>query len=303
MIFAYLVTAKDQDTRIDTFLVAQRELALSRNQAQRLIQRAGVEVNGKKPRKTGLKLKVGDMVRVHLPQPREHQIQAEDIPLCILYEDVDLLVLDKPAGMVVHPAPGHYSGTLVNALLKHCGELPAMGDPLRPGIVHRLDKDTSGLLIVSKTKRAYRGLVKQLKLHLVNRTYQALVKGRVKIATGVVTAPIGRNLNNRKKMAVVASGKRAVTHFRVLEKFPAHSLLELKLETGRTHQIRVHLSYMGHPIVGDVIYGGNRGKSGIGRQALHAIRLEFVHPISGEELSFFSPLPPDMEELLAKLRS
>ncbi len=302
MISEFIVTPSNENSRIDVFLVAQKELALSRSQAQKLIRRARVRINGKKPRKAGLKVKVGDKVQVHLPQPREYQIQAEAIPISIVYEDPELIVIDKPAGMVVHPAPGHCSGTLVNALLHHCGPLPEISGPLRPGIVHRLDKDTSGLLAVSKTERAYRSLVKQLKAHLVNRIYQALVKGNIKVAAGVIDAPIGRNPVNRKKMAVVSSGKRAISHFRVLEKYPGYSLLAVELETGRTHQIRVHLAYMGYPVVGDMIYGKCKDKSRIQRQALHAARLEFTHPASGEHLSFFSPLPADMKELVAKLQ-
>lgn len=303
MVFEFIVTPTNENTRIDIFLGAQRELALSRSQAQRLIQRDRVHVNGKKPQKTGLRLKVGDRVRVHLPQPPQCHIEPEAIPISIIYEDPELIVVDKPAGMVVHPAPGHRTGTLVNALLYHCGSLPEISGPLRPGIVHRLDKNTSGLLVVSKTEQTYRALVKQLKAYLVNRTYLALVRGNIKVAAGVVEAPIGRNPINRKKMAVVSDGKRAITHFKVLEKYPGYSFLELKLETGRTHQIRVHLAYMGYPVVGDMIYGKCKDNSGIKRQALHAARLEFAHPTSGKQLSFCSPLPADMNKLIVKLRN
>lgn len=302
MIFEYIVTPSNENTRIDVFLAAQKELALSRNQAHKLIQDAKVQINDEGAKKTGLKLKAGDRVWVHLPQPRSYQIQAEAIPISIVFEDRELIVVDKPAGMVVHPAPGHYSGTLVNALLYHCGRLPDSGGNLRPGIVQRLDKDTSGLLVVAKTEKAYWDLIRQLKSHLVKRIYLALVKGNVGILKGIIDAPIARHPIRRKKMAVVGGGKRAITHFRILEKYPGYTFLEVQLETGRTHQIRVHLAYMGNPVIGDALYGRDKGQSGIQRQALHAARLDFTHPTSGRELSFSSPLPADMKRLLDELQ-
>jgi len=204
---------------------------------------------------------------------------------------------------VVHPAPGHYSGTLVNALLHHCGhELTGIGGVLRPGIVHRLDKDTSGLLVVAKTERSHRALVAQLKSRQVNRIYLALVKGTIRVPAGIVDAPLGRHPSQRKKMAVVAGGKEAVTHFRVLERFPGYTFLEVKLQTGRTHQIRVHLAHIGHPVVGDPVYGKGKNNLGLKRQALHAAKLSFVHPVTGREVTFSSPLPPDFQAALNELR-
>ncbi|MGI6143238.1 MAG: RluA family pseudouridine synthase [bacterium] len=289
-------------TRLDLFLAAQEELDLSRAQAQKLIQNGAVAINGKEPAKAGQKLKEGDRVQVLLPEPRVYQVRAEAIPLSIVYEDAELLVVDKPAGMVVHPAPGHYSGTLVNALLHHCGDLAGIGGVLRPGIVHRLDKDTSGLLVVAKTEKTHRNLVAQMKSRKVNRTYLALAKGNIAIPAGIIDAPIGRHPIDRKKMAVTGNGKEAVTHFRVLERFPGYTFLEIKLHTGRTHQIRVHLAYIGYPVVGDPVYGRGKDSLGLERQALHAARLCFTHPATGHEMTFTSPLPADIEGALNKLR-
>lgn len=303
-LFEFTIDHEAASARLDVFLAAQEELDLSRAQAQKLIQNGSVTINGKEPAKAGQKLKEGDRVQVLLPEAREYQLSPETIPLSIVYEDKDLLVVDKPAGMVVHPAPGHYSGTLVNALLHHCGEeLTGIGGVLRPGIVHRLDKDTSGLLVVAKTEQSHRHLVAQMKSRQVNRIYLALVKGNLAVASGVVDAPIGRHPVQRKRMAVIGSGKEAVTHFRVLEAFPGYTLLEVRLHTGRTHQIRVHLAHIGHPVVGDPVYGRGRDNLGLERQALHAAQLSFTHPATGQGLTFVSPLPPDIRAALTKLRT
>ena len=235
------------------------------------------------------------------PPARPLDAQPEDIPLCIVYEDDALLVVDKPRGMVVHPAAGNEQGTLVNALLAHCGSsLSGINGVLRPGIVHRIDKDTSGLLVVAKTDAAHLGLSAQLAAHSMEREYRAVVHGRLRESEGVIDAPLARHPVHRKKMAVVPGGRRAVTHYRVLEQFPRFCYLSCRLETGRTHQIRVHMASIGHPLAGDPLYGPARGLS-IGGQCLHAAVLGFTHPVTGEFLRFVSPLPDYFEALLKKL--
>jgi 23S rRNA pseudouridine1911/1915/1917 synthase len=270
----------------------------SRSRLARLIAEGHVRVDGRTaaPR---LKMKSGEAVEVALaPRPADSAFEAEAIALAIVHEDDDLAVIDKPAGLVVHPGSGNWAGTMLNALLHHAPEVKALP---RAGIVHRLDKDTSGLLVVAKTERAQLALVRQLQARTAKRTYLALARGVVK-AHGSVDAPIGRHPVQRTRMAVVATGKPAVTHYRVRERFAAHTLLECALETGRTHQIRVHLASIGHPIEGDATYAG-RGKRLFHRQALHAWKLAFVHPGSGKAVAFESPLPADFEALLAELRS
>jgi 23S rRNA pseudouridine1911/1915/1917 synthase len=270
----------------------------SRTRLAKLIEEGHVRVDGE-TRGVRHKVKSGETVEVALvPRPAEEGFRAEEIPLRIVHEDDDLLVIDKPAGLVVHPGSGNWAGTMLNALLHHA---PGAEHLPRAGIVHRLDKDTSGLLVVAKNEAAQLALVRQLQARTVKRTYLALARGRID-RPGSVDAPIGRHPVHRTRMAVVASGKPAVTHFRALEKFPAHTLIECRLETGRTHQIRVHLASIGHPLEGDAVYAG-RAPRIFERQALHAWKLAFVHPVSGEEVAFESQMPEDFRALLERLRA
>jgi 23S rRNA pseudouridine1911/1915/1917 synthase len=297
--------------RLDRFL-AENLPELSRSQLKKLIDDGRALLNGK-PVKAGAKLKGGEKLVVSLPEPTPTEAVSEEIPLNILYEDHLLVVVDKPAGMVVHPAPGHYQGTLVNALLHHCKDLSGIGGELRPGIVHRLDKDTSGVMVATKNDTAHNHLARQFKDHSIKRCYVALVHGLWPENRGTVDSPIGRHPTQRKKMSSASrTGRRAVTHWRVLQRFEQDrlTLVELTLETGRTHQIRVHLSEMQRPLVGDPVYG-NAGRTrsikdpelrrliaDLGRQALHARLLGFIHPESGARLEFSSPLPEDMQAIL-----
>lgn len=273
----------------------------SRTQVQEWIKAGAVTVNGR-PAKPNYKLSAGDEIAIDIPEPEAAVIGAEPIPLDVAYEDGDVIVINKPRGMVVHPAPGHYSGTVVNALMYHCKDLSGINGVLRPGIVHRIDKDTSGLLMAAKNDLAHASLAAQLKAHTVTRKYIALVHGNVPHDRGTVDAPIGRDPKDRKMFTVTDRGsKHAVTHFAVMERFGDYTLLELQLETGRTHQIRVHMKYIGHPLAGDPVYG--RSKTiGLGGQALHAAVLGFKHPRTGEHLQFEAPIPADMERELDILR-
>ncbi|MDQ0339249.1 23S rRNA pseudouridine1911/1915/1917 synthase [Caldalkalibacillus uzonensis] len=284
--------------RIDKFLAEESE-GWSRSQIQSWIKEGRVTVNGQ-PVKVNYKLTENDHVVLRVPPPQEVDIKPEPMDLDIVYEDEDVLVVNKPRGLVVHPAPGHYSGTLVNGLLAHCTDLSGINGVLRPGIVHRIDKDTSGLLMVAKNDRAHLSLAKQLSGHRVIRKYVALVHGQVGPGSGTINAPIGRDPHNRQRMAVVAGGKPAVTHFEVIQRFTRYSLIECRLETGRTHQIRVHMKYIGHPLAGDPVYGPAKTLP-IDGQALHAKVLGFEHPSSGEQMIFDSPLPQDMEQLINSL--
>lgn len=299
--------------RLDRF-VAERMPELSRTRVAQLVEEGHVLLNGERPRKSE-SLEPGDRVDVTLPPPVPTAVEAEPIPLDIVYEDADLLVVDKPAGLVVHPAAGHRTGTLVNALLHHVSDLSGIGGELRPGIVHRLDKDTSGLLVVAKHDQAHRRLSRALKKREVKRIYLAACWGHVDEAV-TVDAPVGRSPGDRKRMAVVKSGRRAVTHLRRLERWRAADLLRVELETGRTHQIRIHLAHLGHPVVGDELYGrgGHRGISGpdrqwaamlesrVPRQFLHAAELHFAHPRTGEPRRFQSPLPAQLAAAAAWAR-
>ncbi len=286
-----LVSENDVSSRIDKFISENIE-ELTRSAVQNIIENGGVSVLGKAVKKN-YKLRVGDLVLVNIPEPVELDVSAEDIPLDIVFEDEHLLVVNKPKGMVVHPAAGNYSGTLVNALMFHCkGNLSGINGVIRPGIVHRIDKNTSGLLIVAKTNAAHLGLAQQIKEHSFTRIYEAVVYGNVKNDTGIVDAPIGRHPNDRKKMCVTEKNSRnAVTHYEVLERLNGFTHLRLKLETGRTHQIRVHMAYLGHPVAGDDVYGPKKCISKLCGQCLHAKVIGFVHPITKEELYFDSPLP------------
>ncbi len=322
----YIVSKEESGIRIDVFL-ANKETDISRSFIQRAISDGYITINDSVV-KPNYKIRAGDLIRVSLPELNEDEIPvAEDIPLNIVYEDDEIIVVDKPAGMVVHPAAGISSGTLVNAILSRLYSDEDILDsevedltsisPQRPGIVHRIDKGTSGLLVVAKTINAYYNLSAQFNEHSINRKYIAVVCGNPKQETGTIIAPIGRSRHNRKKMAVThINSREAITHFRVLEYYDKFSLVEIKLETGRTHQIRVHFSYIGHPIVGDPDYGGQKRAlktqtspivemsiRKLTRQALHAQILGFIHPKTGKYMEFFSPLPEDIQCLIDALRS
>ena len=298
-----LTATPDQaGARLDAFLASALP-ELTRSAAQRLIAEGYVTVDGKAPAKS-MKLAGGEQVAVTLPEPEEAQALPEDIPLDVAYEDDDVIVINKPVGMVVHPAPGHSGGTLVNALLHHCGDsLSGIGGELRPGIVHRIDRDTSGLIIAAKNDFAHQALSLQLQDHSLCRTYEAVVIGNLREDRGTVDAPIGRCPNDRKKMAVVRQGgKNAVTHWEVLERFPGYTYVRCRLETGRTHQIRVHMAYMGHPLYGDTVYGAKKPAPGMTGQCLHAVGLTFRHPRTGETVSLSCPLNGEFQAFLRKLR-
>ncbi|WP_054949966.1 RluA family pseudouridine synthase [Numidum massiliense] len=290
--------------RVDKYVARQGEW--SRAVVQRWIEEERVTSGGRAV-KANYRLQAGEKICLHVPAPVTHTIEPEAVPLDIVYEDDDVLIVNKPRGMVVHPAPGNVAGTLVNALLAHCDHLSGINGDLRPGIVHRIDKDTSGLLMVAKTDAAHESLAQQLAAHTVKREYMAIVHGKIGHAKGTIDAPIGRHPKNRKEMAVVHNnGKRAVTHFNVIEYFPDFTFVVCRLETGRTHQIRVHMAYIGHPLLGDPKYGSRKRTivgDRISGQALHAATLGFVHPRSGEQLQFHAPVPQDMEDTLAKLRA
>lgn len=289
-------------TRIDKYVKQQLGDDTSRTQIQIWVENGDVLVNGSAV-KTNYKLEIGDHVTLTVPEAESVEIVPEDIPLDIYYEDSDVIVVNKPRGMVVHPAPGHSSGTLVNALMAHCKDLSGINGELRPGIVHRIDKDTSGLIMAAKNDKSHASLAAQLKEHSVTRKYLALVHGNLSHDQGTVDAPIGRDPHDRKMYTVIdRNSKHAVTHFHVMERLGDYTLLELKLETGRTHQIRVHMKFIGHPLVGDPMYGRSKGIKFDG-QALHAAVLGFVHPATGEYREFTAPIPTDMEDVLHSLRS
>lgn len=290
--------------RIDKFLSCRLE-EVSRSYIQKLIKEGHVSVNGK-PVKANYKLGAGDEISVEIPEAKEPDILPEDIPLDILYEDQDILVVNKPKGMVVHPATGHYSGTLVNALMYHCKDsLSGINGVMRPGIVHRIDMDTTGSLLVCKNDEAHRILAEQLKEHTIRREYHAIVYGNIKEDTGTVDAPIGRHPTDRKKMSINhKNGKQAVTHYEVLERFGNFTYIRCRLETGRTHQIRVHMASLHHPLLGDEVYGPSSRPPfpGLKGQVLHAKILGIYHPATGEYMEFDAPLPQYFVDLLQKLR-
>lgn len=295
------ITENQAGERIDRFLADSQDL--TRSFLQKILKEGEVIVNGKSI-KANYKLRKGDRIEFEIPEAVEPDIVAEDIPLSILYEDADVLVVDKPKGMVVHPAAGHYSRTLVNAVMYHCkGELSGINGVLRPGIVHRIDRDTTGSIIICKNDMAHNEIARQLKEHSINRRYRAIVTGVLKDEEGTIEGAIGRDKKDRKKMAITADGKPAVTHYRVLQRFKHYTYVECVLETGRTHQIRVHMASIGHPLLGDEVYGRRSDKYKCEGQCLHAMTLGFHHPRTGEYIEVNAPLPPYFEHLLAVLES
>ncbi|CCZ28778.1 pseudouridine synthase [Firmicutes bacterium CAG:194] len=295
------ITENQAGERIDRFLADSQDL--TRSFLQKILKEGEVIVNGKSV-KANYKLRKGDRIEFEIPEAVEPDIVAEDIPLSILYEDADVLVVDKPKGMVVHPAAGHYSRTLVNAVMYHCkGELSGINGVLRPGIVHRIDRDTTGSIIICKNDMAHNEIARQLKEHSINRRYRAIVTGVLKDEEGTIEGAIGRDKKDRKKMAITADGKPAVTHYRVLQRFKHYTYVECVLETGRTHQIRVHMASIGHPLLGDEVYGRRSDKYKCEGQCLHAMTLGFHHPRTGEYIEVNAPLPPYFEHLLAVLES
>ncbi|MEF2920504.1 MAG: RluA family pseudouridine synthase [Acutalibacteraceae bacterium] len=301
--YTFTIEATHKGVRADKFL-SEAIPDITRSALQGYIADGAVKVNGVAINKN-YKTKIGDVISVEIPEPVELEAVAENIPLDIIYEDNDLIVVNKPKGMVVHPAAGNYTGTLVNALLYHCkGSLSGINGVLRPGIVHRIDKNTSGLLIVAKNDLAHRGLAEQIKEHSFTRQYETIVYGNIKEANGTVNQPIGRNPLDRKKMAVIATNsKEAITHFKVLERFNQFTHLAVTLETGRTHQIRVHMAYLNHPVAGDDVYGPKKVISKLNGQCLHARKIGFIHPVTGEYLEFTSDLPQYFSSFLEELRS
>lgn len=296
----FTVPMEEQDERLDVFLTGKIEG--SRSFIQNLIKANHVTVNGKL-RKANYRLSGDDLVLVEIPKPHSVEIVPEDIPLDYIYEDHDIVIVNKPRGMVVHPAVGNYSGTLVNALLFHCKDLSGINGEVRPGIVHRLDKDTSGVMMAAKNDLAHIGLAEQVKAHSAKRTYLALVQGNIEEERGTIKAPIGRHPKDRMKMAVVfENSKEAVTHFTVKERFGSHTLVECVLETGRTHQIRVHFAYIGHPVVNDPFYGYRKMDFPIQGQALHSYTLDLVHPISKKEMHFEAEIPQDFLDCIEYAR-
>ena len=296
----FKITYEEVNKRIDKYLSEVIENK-SRSFIQGLIDNDNIKVNDKLI-KSNYKLKLNDIIEVNLPEPLELEVKAEDIKLDIVYEDHDVIVVNKPQGMVVHPAPGNYTGTLVNALLYHCKDLSGINGVIRPGIVHRIDKDTSGILVVAKNDNSHNFLAAQLKDHSMKREYYALVEGRVKNDIGTINEKLGRDPKDRIKMAIVKEGREAITHYEVLENYDYTTLVKCNLETGRTHQIRVHMAHIGHPLVGDPVYGYKKSKFKLMGQMLHAKTLGFVHPTTKEFLEFSTELPSYFKNIIEKLR-
>ena len=292
---------ESKNQRLDAFLASSLD-GLTRSQAARLIESGEVAVNGETAGKS-YKLAGGEDIAVTLPEPEPVEAVPQDIPLDVVYEDADVIVVNKPSGMVVHPAPGHPDGTLVNVLLYHCaGTLSGVGGALRPGIVHRIDRDTSGLIIAAKNDAAHQYLSAQLADHTLARTYECIVVGALREDRGTVDAPIARHPTDRKRMAVVAGGREAVTHWEVIARYPGYTHVRCRLETGRTHQIRVHMAYIGHPILGDTVYGAKKEVPGLTGQCLHAVGLRFLHPRTHEVVELSCPLPEEFTRMLQKIR-
>lgn len=290
--------------RLDRYL-AKQEIELSRTMIQKLLEDEKVMVNGKRE-KASYKVQQGDNIQIEIEEPKEVKIEAQEIPFEVIYEDDAILVVNKPKGLVVHPGTGNLEGTLVNAIMAHCKDnLSGIGGELRPGIVHRLDKDTSGLLIIAKKDKAHIAMSEQIKKREVKKTYIALVRGTIAENEATIHMPIGRSNKDRKKMAVTKNGKEAITHFKVLNRYTtsiaSYTLLELKIDTGRTHQIRVHMAQIGHPVIGDMVYSNGKNEFGIEGQCLHAKKLEFKHPITGKEMQLEAELPEYFANVIQKL--
>ena len=295
-----IVNENDKGKRLDIY-IAENFNELSRTMIKKLIESNNILVNGKSE-KVSYKVQANDNISIDVPEAKETKLKAQEIPLDIIYEDSDIIVVNKPKGMVVHPANGNPDGTLVNAILSICkNSLSGIGGELRPGIVHRLDKDTSGLIIVAKNDKAHINMSEQIKERNVKKTYIALVRGNVPEEEATINMPIGRSTKDRKKMAVTKNGKQAITHFKVLKRYSKYTLLEIKIETGRTHQIRVHMAEIGYPVVGDAVYSYGKNEFGIEGQMLLAYKLEFMHPITNKHMELTAPLPQYFEEILKKL--
>ena len=288
-----------ENMRLDTYIASKYDI--SRTMVQKLIEEGNVLVN-EKEKKISYKVQIGDNIKINIPKPQETNIKPENIPIDIVYEDNDIIVVNKPKGMVVHPANGNSDGTLVNAIMAICkGSLSGIGGEIRPGIVHRLDKDTSGLLIIAKNDRAHVNMSNQIKNREVKKIYIALVRGNVNEEEATINMPIGRSTKDRKKMAVRKDGKEAITHFKVLKRYSKYTLLEVKIDTGRTHQIRVHMSEIGHPIIGDMVYSNGKNEFSVSGQMLHAKSLDFKHPKTGKDMHLEADLPQYFKDVLDKL--
>lgn len=294
------IIADVNNERLDSY-ISKSNLDLSRSMVQKLIKENRVFVNGKNE-KESYKIKVNDNITIQIEEPKSSKLEAQDIPLNIIYEDNDIIVINKPKGMVVHPGNGNPDNTLVNAVLAHCkGSLSGIGGEIRPGIVHRIDKDTSGLIIVAKNDKSHINLSEQIKNHEVTKIYTALVKGNISEDEATIDMPIGRDKKDRKKMSVTRDGKEAVSHIKVVKRYGNYTLIRVKIDTGRTHQIRVHMAKIGHPVIGDEVYSSGKNEFGVKGQMLHSTILKFKHPISGKEIKLEAPLPQYFEDVLSKL--